>query len=64
MMDRPRFLAAVWMTLVKAAKVSAPRSFESTKKSGAVLEVVAKSGGPAEDIRFETSPSSVKPYAF
>jgi hypothetical protein len=31
---------------------------------GSVPEVVAKSGGPAEDIRFETSPSSVKALSF
>jgi len=41
-----------------------PTAQSPSKSRGSVLEVVAKSGGPAEDIRFETSPSSVKPYLF
>jgi hypothetical protein len=41
------------------------RAAESPPKSrGSVLEVVTKSGGPAEDIRFETSPQQVKPSLF
>jgi len=37
---------------------------ESTKSRGSVLEVIAKSGGAAEDIRFETSPQQRKALSF